>query len=280
MSPSPKSVLITGCSAGGIGSALAVEFQRRGLRVFATARNLGKMEHLGKLPNVTLLQLDVTSTDSITVAAHDVVAATGGSLDILINNSGSQYITPVVEADLDRARSLFDVNVFGVIAVCQAFAPLLVSAHGTIVNVCSINGHVHTPWMGLYGASKAAVEMVSETMRLELAPLGVRVVSLVTGAVTTNIMTNGPVPQLPETSLFKPAEKEMTVLARGEDEHPRMPVDAFAKKVVDDVLGAATGKVWRGQMASMIYWFTKLAPLFVVDRMISKGTGVDHLAKK
>ncbi|KAJ6201988.1 NADPH-dependent 1-acyldihydroxyacetone phosphate reductase [Bipolaris maydis] len=280
MTPSPKTVLITGCSMGGIGSALALEFHRRGLHVFATARSLDKMAHLANLDRLTLLQLDVTSQASISTAAAQVGKTTSGSLDILINNSGSQYITPAMEANLDAARSMFEVNVFGVAAVCQAFMPLIAASRGTIVNVCSIAAHVHTPWMGFYGASKAAVEVVSETMRLEMAPLGVRVISLVAGAVASNIMTNGAIPELSDTSPFKPAEKEIVALAKGQDGHARMPTDTFAKKVVDDVLAGAQGKLWRGQMASTIYWLTKLTPLSVLDKLISNDSGLHHLAKK
>ncbi|EUC27424.1 hypothetical protein COCCADRAFT_9982 [Bipolaris zeicola 26-R-13] len=279
MTPSPKTVLITGCSLGGIGSALALEFHRRGLHVFATARSLDRMAHLANLDRVTLLQLDVTSQASIATAAAQVGKTTGSSLDILINNSGAQYITPAIEANLDAARSMFEVNVFGVAAVCQAFVPLITTASGTIVNVCSIAAHVHTPWMGFYGASKAAAEVLSETMRLEMAPLGVRVISLVTGAVASNIMTNGAIPKLQDTSPFKPAQKEIVALAKGEDGHTRMPTETFAKKVVDDVLGGAQGKLWRGQMASTIYWLTKLIPLSILDKLISKDSGLDHLAK-
>lgn len=169
-----------------------------------------------------------------------------------------------METNLNSARSMFEVNVFGVAAVCQTFASLITTARGIIVNICSISAHVHTPWMGFYGASRAAAEVMSETMRLEMAPLGVRVISLVTGAVTSNIMTNGTISELSDTSPFKSAEKEIVALARGKNGHARMPAETFAIKVVDDVFGGAQGKLWRGQMASIIYWLTKLTPLSVL----------------
>ena len=83
----PKSVLITGCSEGGIGDALAKEFHRNGLRVFATARNLAKVQHLKSL-GLEILPLDVVDAASITQAVESVRALTGGTLDILVNNSG------------------------------------------------------------------------------------------------------------------------------------------------------------------------------------------------
>ena len=82
-----KTVLITGCSEGGIGDALAQEFHLKGLRVFATARNLTKVEHL-KARGIEILKLDVTSTDSIKTAVAEVEKLTGGKLDILVNNAG------------------------------------------------------------------------------------------------------------------------------------------------------------------------------------------------
>jgi 1-acylglycerone phosphate reductase len=82
-----KSVLITGCSKGGIGDALATTFHKKGLRVFATARSLSKVQHLKEL-GLDILPLDVTDEDSIKKAVESVKAATGGTLDILVNNSG------------------------------------------------------------------------------------------------------------------------------------------------------------------------------------------------
>ena len=81
------SVVITGCSAGGIGDSLAQEFCRRGFRVFATARNLGKVEHL-RLIGCEIVQLDVTSKESIEKAVSEITKSTGGKLDFLVNNAG------------------------------------------------------------------------------------------------------------------------------------------------------------------------------------------------
>jgi 1-acylglycerone phosphate reductase len=83
----PRSVLITGCSAGGIGDALAQSFNRYGLRVFATARDLSKVEHLKKM-GIETIQLDVVDPASVEKAAESVLATTGGTLDILVNNAG------------------------------------------------------------------------------------------------------------------------------------------------------------------------------------------------
>lgn len=261
-----KSVLITGCSKGGIGSSLVAEFQRRGLHVFATARNLDKMVHLKELSNVTLLRIDVTDDASIKSAAEQVHAATGGTLDFLVNNSGAQHVAPVLETDLQAAKALFDVNVFGVLRMTQVFSPLLIAARGCVVNACSISGYVHAPWMGLYQASKAATEMMSETLRLELQPLGVRVVSLIIGAIGSNIMTGSTTGQLPDSSPYnvKSVQAAMAKLTSGKDGIKRTPADDFAKVAVNDVLNGASGRVWRGQMAGMVSFMNKFVPSSVI----------------
>ena len=142
-----KSVLITGCSEGGIGSALVESFHNRGLHVFATARSLPKMIHLKKLPRVTLLSLDVTSSSDIAAAVEAVKAETGGTLDFLVNNSGIAYVMPTLDAPIGEAKRIFDTNLWGVLAVTQAFAPFLIAAKGSIVNLSSISGYVNAPWM-------------------------------------------------------------------------------------------------------------------------------------
>jgi 1-acylglycerone phosphate reductase len=144
-----KTALITGCSQGGIGSALVQELQKRGVHVFATARNLSKMEHLAKLPGITLLELDVTSNASIQAALTLVTAQSNGKLDYLINNAGRNYFSPVTDMDenLADARAMFETNFFSAVAMCRAFAPLVINAKGTIVNNCSLCAHMNSPWM-------------------------------------------------------------------------------------------------------------------------------------
>ena len=146
---SPKeSVLITGCSDGGIGSGLALIFQERGYHVFATARNLDKTSALQGLPNVTLLTLEVTDKRHIRAAKDAVSAQTGGTLSYLINNAGRNHFMPLLDEDIDAAKRIFEINVWGPLAITQAFAPLLIKAQGTLVNITSIAGHGAVPTLG------------------------------------------------------------------------------------------------------------------------------------
>jgi NAD(P)-dependent dehydrogenase (short-subunit alcohol dehydrogenase family) len=143
-----KSILVTGCSAGGIGEALALALATRGHHVFATARNPAKVpEALSSLSNVTVLQLDVLSTDSAADAAR-AVSESGRGLDILVNNAGCGYAQPVLDMDIAKAQRLFDTNVWGPIRMIQAFAGLLIASQGRIVNVSSVGAIVNTPWIG------------------------------------------------------------------------------------------------------------------------------------
>lgn len=148
MSSARKSVLITGCSDNGIGSALALTFQQQGYHVFATARNQEKMTKLRDLANVTLLTLDVVEPTHIRAAVEAVRKETGGTLSCLVNNAGQSRFMPVLDEDLQACRRLFEVNVWGALAVTQAFAPLVIAARGTIVFVTSVAGYVNVPYMG------------------------------------------------------------------------------------------------------------------------------------
>ena len=141
--------LVTGCSAGGIGSALCAELARRGIHVFATARSTSKIPvDLTIQDSVTALALDVTSPASLSAAVEAVRERTGGRLDFLVNNAGGGFTAPLLDTDLDAAKRIYDVNVWGMLATTQAFAPLLIEAHGTVLNIGSITAVASSPWLG------------------------------------------------------------------------------------------------------------------------------------
>ncbi|KAI9045133.1 SDR family oxidoreductase [Aspergillus affinis] len=274
--PPLKTVLITGCSNGGIGSALVETFHERGLHVFATARTLSKMSQIEKLPNVTLLQLDVLSQSSIDAVVEAVTAQTGGKLDYLINNSGQSCIQPALETPIERAKAVHDVNFWGTVRVTNAFSPLVIASKGTITNVCSIAAVLHVAWGAFYNSSKAAVRSYSETLRLELAPLGVKVITVMAGVVVTNIFENHPEANLSDSSPWKPAEKVLQDQAAGSMTEGAMPRAVFARNVADSVLGGVTGLTWEGKMASIAYWCSGFLPMWVLDRIIVSAGGLDR----
>ena len=142
-----KTILVTGCSADGIGAAMALALARRGHHVFATARQPAKIsETLRSLPNVTALPMDVADATSVAEAAR-AVADTGRGLDVLVNNAGIEYVQPVLDVDITAAQRMLDVNLWGPVRAIQAFADPLIASRGRIVNVSSTASVVNLPWV-------------------------------------------------------------------------------------------------------------------------------------
>jgi 1-acylglycerone phosphate reductase len=151
---SPPTVLITGCSEGGIGAGLATGFAARGYHVYAAVRNPPKAGNLADTSNITVIKLDVTQAESVqSVAAELATQLPEGKLDILINNAGLGSNGPIIEADLGVMRQVYDVNVFGLLAVTQALVPMLIKAKGNVVNICSTAGIMPLAWRGKCGFS-------------------------------------------------------------------------------------------------------------------------------
>ncbi|OHV44422.1 hypothetical protein BCD48_02500 [Pseudofrankia sp. BMG5.36] len=180
-------VLVTG-AAGGIGTAITETLARRGLHVYAAVRGGG--EHLKGLPNVDIVGLDVTDRGSVRAAAEQVTAARRDrGLRAVVNNAGVIVHGPVelvAAAELERQ---FAVNVFGAVEVAQAFLPLLRAGRGRLVNISAPSASVAIPFAGPISASKAALDSFSDAARVELAPWGIHVVTVVPGAIETPIFT-------------------------------------------------------------------------------------------
>ncbi|TVY51090.1 Short-chain dehydrogenase cctT [Lachnellula cervina] len=256
------------------GSALASAFLSEGCHVFATNRNVSKMSTLSKLSNVTLLDLEVTIDLQIT-ATVDSVMQTTGRLDILINNAGCNHFSPVLDIDIFEVKQIFEINLWGPLALIKAFMPLLIESKGTVVNTTSISRYLNVPYMA---ATKRSLELIAETLRLKIEPFSVKVVQVVTGAVRSNGQTYFEDWKLPEDSLYKPIEALIANRARRGDGHPRVETEKYAKDVVDDIISGKTGKVWRGGNATS----TKRATTSdvsqsLLDKGASKDTGLDQL---
>ncbi|TLS30007.1 hypothetical protein PpBr36_02676 [Pyricularia pennisetigena] len=275
--PGLKTVLVTGCSSDGIGYALAEAFADSGYHVFATARDLSKAKDLEKHPsgNIQLMQLDVTSPESIKACVGAVGLATEDrGLDVLVNNAGAVQTMPLLDVDLAKARQLYDVNVWGLLAVAQGFADLLIKAGGVLLNVASIAACVTQSWQGIYNSSKAAVTMLSETLRLEMAPLGVRVITAMVGVVGTKIFVNSGEFVLPPGSRYKSVEKEIGKQSRGEELFGHMDTKTVAKRLLGDVTAGRSGMVWRGGLATTTGYLSWLLPTWLLDWAGNSMTGV------
>ena len=163
--------IVTGASAG-IGEATARALQAAGYLVFGTYRR----PPATRLTGVEYLACDVTSDESVETAVGQVLAK-AGRIDLLINNAGVGLVAGAEESSLEQAKSLFDVNLFGVIRMTNAVLPTMrLQRAGRIVNISSILGLIPAPFMALYSASKHALEGYSESLDHEIRGSGVRVV--------------------------------------------------------------------------------------------------------
>ncbi|CAD6448091.1 31c29551-f504-4d08-a620-fa8132705403 [Sclerotinia trifoliorum] len=257
MSTSQKTVLITGCTAGGIGHSLALDFHSRGYIVIASARSASKIEDLKEL-GIRTLSLDVTDGKSIEGAKRDVegLIESGviAGLDVLVNNAGRNCTMPALDVDLDDARHCFETNVFGVMAMCQVFTPLLIKRKGLIVNIGSLAAILPYVFGSVYNASKAALHAYSRTLRLELAPFSVRVMVVVTGGVQSNIARTPRA--LPPSSLYLDIEDEFQTRVVHSQSAGSMPNAEYAKGVVDAVVKGGVRTLWRGNK-TWIVWFAR-----------------------
>jgi NAD(P)-dependent dehydrogenase (short-subunit alcohol dehydrogenase family) len=182
-----KCVVITGASSG-IGQASVLQMLEAGWRVFATVR---KKEDGSRLQSengedIIPVIMDVQDRYTISAAAEHVTSLLDGSgLDGLVNVAGIGMARPVEYATSEDLHEIFEINVFGQIAVTQEFLPLIRKARGRIVNITSVGAHIAIPFGGLLNASKGAFSLLSDTLRLELHPFGIHVSDVSPGAIKT-----------------------------------------------------------------------------------------------
>lgn len=172
-------ILITGASQG-IGFELARQFQSLGYRVVGVARNLPKSK-----VSFDAQIMDVTKMETIEQTTT-YIQKKYGRLDVLINNAGYGIAGPIEETPLSAVKQLYDVNVFGMHQVTQACLPLLKKSSGLILNIGSVAGDFTIPFQTFYSMTKSSVATYSEGLRLELKPLGVRVVNVKPGDTKSN----------------------------------------------------------------------------------------------
>jgi NAD(P)-dependent dehydrogenase (short-subunit alcohol dehydrogenase family) len=189
-------VVITGASSG-IGLDAALTLAARGWFVFAAVRSARDQQRLAALAgsqglgeNFCTLEIDVTDAQTVAQAAQYVAAQcarTGMRLCALINNAGVAGGGPIEEVSLALLRQIMEVNLLGAAAVTQAFLPQLRTNRGRIINISSVSGRAASPFLGPYAASKFALEALSDALRVELRPWGVRVILIEPGPIRTPI---------------------------------------------------------------------------------------------
>jgi NAD(P)-dependent dehydrogenase (short-subunit alcohol dehydrogenase family) len=182
-------VVITGASTG-IGAACALALDKLGYRVFAGIRDQADGARLtaSASPRLMPIGLDVTDAASIAAAVHTVKAMVGEQgLAGLVNNAGIAVAGPVEALPLSEWRRQFEVNIFGLVAVTQAFLPFLRQGYGRIINMGSMSGRAAMPYMAPYSASKHALAGLTTSLRIELQPWGIHVALIEPGAIATPI---------------------------------------------------------------------------------------------
>jgi len=171
--PTQKAVLVTGASTG-LGRAIAERLATEGYLVFAGARKKADLDALDAIENIRAIRLDVTVDEEVE-AAVATIRAEGRGLYGLVNNAGVLITGPTSEVDIEKAKWLFDVNVFGVMRVTQAFVPLIIESKGRIINIGSISGNLAPQFLGPYAMSKHAIEAYSDSLGAGMERFGVNV---------------------------------------------------------------------------------------------------------
>ena len=178
-----KVALVTGASSG-IGESTARRLQSLGFTIYGAARRIDRLQSLAK-DGIRALAMDVTDDASMQGGVDQIIAETG-RIDVLVNNAGYGSYGAIEDVDIDEGRRQFEVNVFGAIRLAQLALPhMRTRKSGTIVNVTSMGGKLHTPLGGWYHGTKFALEALSDCLRLEVAPFGINVVVIEPGGIAT-----------------------------------------------------------------------------------------------
>ena len=226
--------------------------------------------------------LDVN--DDISIArAFETVAAEAGHLDLLVNNAGFSQVGAVIDLTRDDLRRQYETNVIAPVAVTAKAVPLLRSAvakngSAVVANVGSIVGLFTTPFAAAYCSSKAAVHSLTDALRMELAPFGIRVVSIQPGGIRSSFGEHAEEAiRLPEDSLYKVAERGIRARAQA-GQRGATPAELFVVPVAEALLGASPPRVIRGGANSVrLPLLKKLLPAAMFDARMAKMFGLDAL---
>lgn len=198
-----KVVLITGASSG-IGKETANYLSKKGYHVYGTSRNPKKKDDM----LFELISLDVLKVDTIE-AAINYILNKETKLDVLINNAGMGITGPIEDTPTQEMRNVFNTNFFGAIDVIKTVLPVMrKQKSGLIINVTSIAGYMGLPYRGIYSATKGALELVTETISMEVKNFGINVVNVAPGDFATNIADGRYHTPISENSAYKKTYQE------------------------------------------------------------------------
>jgi hypothetical protein len=279
-----KNVLVTGVSSG-IGRGIASVLARKGWRVFGSVRKEadGKEFEAALGANATALVFDVTDEAAIATAVPRVAAAVGeAGLAGLVNNAGITVQGPLQLLPLDRLRHQLEVNVIGLVAVTQAFLPLLGASGkgrkrpGKIINISSVGGKRALPFLGPYNASKFAVEALTDSWRRELMIYGIDVIAIEPGAIQSEIWGKALDDGLAaySDSPYAPALAKLAKLAEGitKEALPAEAVGELAYKLLENPRPKTRTVIQKG--GALPFLLQLMLPDRLLDRIIAGRLGL------
>src|SRR5215210_5655746 len=256
--------IVTGASAG-IGGATAQALYAAGYRVFGTYRR----PPATRVAGIEYLACDVTSDASVEAVVSQVLAQ-AGRIDLLVNNAGVGLVAGAEESSLEQAKSLFDVNLFGVVRLTKAVLPAMRrQGSGRIVNISSVMGLIPAPFMALYAASKHAVEGYSESLDHEIRGSGIRVV-LVEPAYTRTSFEGNVYQADQQLEVYQSARSNAEGVMRD-----AMKVADSPELVADAVVKASTAanpnrRYTAGKAARQISLLRRFVPASAFDKSLRK----------
>lgn len=264
----PTVVLITGVSSG-IGRAAAELFVKRGCRVFGSVRTSATSRPIN---GVELIRMDICDEASIHQGVEHVIAE-AGRIDVLVNSAGMTLLGATEETSIAEAQALFDTNVFGTLRVTQAALPhMRRQGAGRIVNVSSVLGFLPAPYMGLYSASKHALEGLSETLDHEVRKFGVRIALVEPSFTKTNLDLNAPQAAL---RIAAYDSERATVFQAIQMNVRKAPApEGVAATIVEAALGAWRMRHTPKGEASLLSKLRRFMPAGPVDSGLRKTFGI------
>ena len=282
-----KTILITGASSG-FGRDTAETLHRAGHTVYASMRGVqGKnreaAEALRKL-GIKTVDLDVSDDASVEAAVENVLAE-AGKIDVVVNNAGIASAGVTEAFTTEQAKAIFDTNVIGLLRVTRAVLPSMRRQHdGLIINIGSILGRVTFPFVGIYGASKFAVEALTDSLRYEVSQLGVEVVEVQPSGYPTNFFTNMQSPASTEVTESYgevgeiPVAMVKTLRASLEGKHAPNPHDVAeaVAKLVGQSKGSRAARTVVGAPFGSDKANDGVAP---VQAKVVEALGLSHLQK-
>lgn len=196
-----KVALITGASSG-IGKATAIALKNEGFTVYATAPDASGLEEL-KSQGIETLPLDVTNEDQAREAVQ-AAESRNGAIQVLVNNAGYGQYGAIEEISLDKVRTNFETNVFGLLRMAQLVLPKMrETGGGRIINLSSVAGEIKQPGSGIYHATKHAIEAIDGALRTEVATFNIQIVGIMPGPVNTNF-ADVAIASIPDTGESSP----------------------------------------------------------------------------